>query len=107
MQVWSGAYLISTCGAAMPKSVYCVNVLEEAYKIFPLTAMKGCQEVWEFLTDNLNGIGSFLAAQIVADLKNTKGHALSNALDWDTFCAPGPGSLRGTNWYFNGEPGKK
>jgi hypothetical protein len=41
----------------------------------------------------VNGIGSFMAAQIVADLKNTP--YLETAEDWWDWAAPGPGSLRG------------
>lgn len=41
------------------------------------------------------GWGSFLAAQVVADLKYTP--ALQDASDWWTFAASGPGSRRGLN----------
>jgi hypothetical protein len=43
----------------------------------------------------LDYLGSFLAAQIVADLKYAPG--LINAPDWETFAASGPGSKRGLN----------
>jgi hypothetical protein len=46
----------------------------------------------------LEGFGSFMAAQVVADLKNTEGHPLSFAPDWWNWSAPGPGSLRGLKW---------
>lgn len=42
-----------------------------------------------------NGLGSFMAAQVVADLKYTP--PLRNAVDWHTWAAPGPGSKRGLN----------
>lgn len=41
------------------------------------------------------GMGSFLAAQVVADVKHTP--LLAGARDWWTWAAPGPGSLRGLN----------
>ena len=41
-----------------------------------------------------NGLGSFMAAQVVADVKYAQ---LKNARDWSTFVAPGPGSKRGLN----------
>ena len=41
------------------------------------------------------GMGSFISAQIVADVKWTP--ALRSAPDWATFAAPGPGSMRGLN----------
>ena len=40
-----------------------------------------------------NGMGSFMAAQIVADMKYVE--PLKHARDWMTFVAPGPGSRRG------------
>ena len=99
-QVWGGAYVITTHGMKMPKSVYCVNVLEEANQILPLDGVSSCDTAYHILM-GLDGIGSFLAAQVVADLKNTEGHNLRNALDWDEFAAPGPGSLRGLTWFFD------
>jgi len=87
----------------MPKLEYCVDLLEDAAKNY--------LPVGHFISDDtcltyyywlkkINGLGSFLAAQIVADLKNTPRHPLSQAVDWKTFSAPGPGSLRGLSWYF-------
>lgn len=50
----------------------------------------------------VEGLGSFLAAQVVADLKNTPHHPLYNAPDWANFVAHGPGSIRGLSWFWNG-----
>lgn len=44
------------------------------------------------------GIGSFLAAQIVADIKWLPEHI--GAKDWMTWCAPGPGSTLGLQYLF-------
>jgi hypothetical protein len=41
------------------------------------------------------GVGDFLAAQVIADLKHVA--PLQGAADWWTFAAPGPGSKRGLN----------
>jgi alkylated DNA nucleotide flippase Atl1 len=49
----------------------------------------------------LPGVGSFIGAQVVADLKHTQ--YLKDAPDWWTWAAPGPGSIRGLNWYFDGD----
>jgi alpha-glutamyl/putrescinyl thymine pyrophosphorylase clade 1 len=50
-----------------------------------------------------HGWGSFLAAQVVCDMKYTKD--LENARDWVTWAASGPGSLRGLNVVMGHEPG--
>ena len=43
----------------------------------------------------IDGVGSFMAAQIIADLKHTP--VLKRARDWWDWAAPGPGSSRGLN----------
>lgn len=48
-----------------------------------------------------NGLGSFLAGQVVCDTKYTD--LLCDAPDWWTWSAPGPGSLRGLNRVVTGE----
>jgi hypothetical protein len=45
--------------------------------------------------DLLYGMGSFMAAQVVADMKHVQ--PLKNASDWKTFAASGPGSRKGLN----------
>lgn len=48
------------------------------------------------------GIGTFIAAQVVADVKYVP--PLVFASDWAMFVAPGPGSRRGLNWVLGREP---
>lgn len=100
-QIWSGAYLITTHGRKMTKLDYCLEILEAAHR--HMFAMKApapvtCDWYYRYIM-HIEGFGSFLSAQVVADLKNTKGHPLVNATDWKTFSAPGPGSLRGLSWW--------
>jgi hypothetical protein len=94
------AYNISNFGSATPKAEQLVQ------KVFtplwqPLTRKRlrprGDDDSLHSFYGRLremNGMGSFMAAQVVADMKYV---ALKNARDWMTFAAPGPGSKRGLN----------
>lgn len=100
-QVFGPAYIISTNGRAMSKIDYVVDhVLTPLQKNQPLqpwgegSFRLSTAHTW--LTKQ-QGIGSFMSGQIIADLKNTAGHPLTNAPDWMTWCCPGPGSKRGLN----------
>lgn len=99
---WGSAYIVSTNGAATPKHKYIGGLLKAVFEQFnPLTApalptnLKDAHKALQ----GVRGLGSFMAAQVLADLKNTKGHPLASAEDWSTFAAPGPGSLRGLSWF--------
>lgn len=50
-------------------------------------------------------MGSFMAAQVVCDVKYTP--LLSDAPDWWTWAAPGPGSLKGMSWVEFGDVNTK
>lgn len=97
-KLWTSAYTISTCGKRMDKPTYVASVVEavgeETFSDFTLLAglHRGLMLV--------PGLGSFLAAQVVADVKNTPGHPLQTAADWHTWAAPGPGSLRGLTVFY-------
>lgn len=103
-KTWGNAYVITTHGMKMSKAYYCAQLLAEASQklplLFKMQTVDFCGQYYRGLME-IDGIGSFLSAQIVADLKNTKGHPLSSAPDWYTFSAPGPGSLRGLSWFFH------
>lgn len=101
-KMWTSAYTISTCGRAMRKEDYVLD-----HVLAQVAAMS-----WDFSGDNLedgyqklrrvDGLGSFLAAQVVADLKNTPGHPLADAEDFWSWSAPGPGSVRGLQAFYRG-----
>lgn len=95
-KVFTGAYLVSTNGASLDKTVHVTQLFDRAWESRSLIAQKctTLQEMWHRLT-SVNGIGSFMAAQVIADLKYTS--VLRSATDWWTWAAPGPGSLRGLN----------
>jgi hypothetical protein len=121
LQVWGGAYVVTSHGLRMPKAAYlCQRVLPAAYAALRtdqprvVTAWGACMgsgptlaQAHELLMQ-LEGLGSFMAAQVIADLKNTEGHPLQQAEDWGEWAAHGPGSLRGLEWVFGKKipPGK-
>ena len=99
-RIWSGAYIISTNGEKIDKISYCMRMIRTISENPSITkTAKTLSEAHKALSC-INGLGSFLSAQVVADLKNTNGHPLAYAPDWKTFSAPGPGSLRGLSWFF-------
>lgn len=96
---FNAAYIVSTAGFAMDKIAYVTNHIIE-----PL--WKARERLRPVETDTLNsyhmslgqmqGFGSFMTAQVIADLKYHE--PLLNAKDWETFAASGPGSRRGLNY---------
>lgn len=92
--IWGNAYTISTCGKSMDKVDYVIDHVVQAVAEAGEPDFDSLATCYENLT-NIDGLGSFLAAQVVADLKNTPGHPLQQAQDWRNWCAPGPGSLKG------------
>lgn len=96
--IFNGAYIVSTNGRAMDKVDYLLD--------WVLTPMWASHKGWrpmlnQTLADyhielrEFDGLGSFMAAQVVADLKYVE--PLRSAVDWHTWAAPGPGSKRGLN----------
>jgi len=101
--IFGNAYLVSTNGISMDKVDYIIDrVLKPArgeaflqHAHFSGTLVSACQVLCQ-----LNGVSTFMAGQIIADLKNTEGHPLQAAPDWHTWAAPGPGSLRGLQAFY-------
>jgi len=88
---WGSAYIVSTNGRAMPKHEYIWGLLEAARtalrQLPPATLAGTLARAHEGL-QAVPGLASFMAAQVVADLKNTQDHPLQSAEDWYTFAAP-------------------
>lgn len=105
-KIWGNAYVITSHGMPMPKVTYlCQHLLPDAYRALRDLNAPGAQGSCGGMASALQritGIGSFLAGQIVADLKNTKEHPLYTAPDKKEFVVPGPGSIRGLNWWHVG-----
>jgi hypothetical protein len=106
IKVWGNAYVITSHGMPMPKATYlCQHLLPEAYRALrdlKSPAAQGTCGGMAGALQRITGIGSFLAGQVVADLKNTVGHPLHKAPDKKEFVVPGPGSIRGLNWWHVG-----
>lgn len=112
LKIFTGAYLVSTNGVKMDKVDYILDrVLTPIWE-------RGCdpqhlgesaggwklEDYWYFLTQ-FDGLGSFMAGQVIADLKYVD-PVLEQASDWWTFAPLGPGSIRGLNRFF-GRPTDK
>lgn len=100
-KVWTGAYMVTGGYSAggESKEVILARVLSGLWNQLSLIdnnlrAGDSLETMAAKLT--VPGIGTFLSAQIVADLKNTP--AYMGAVDWYTWCAPGPGSTMGLNF---------
>lgn len=94
--VFNTAYVVSTCGKSMDKIDYVLEVVKDVIQTYvPRTT---CREAYEALL-SVGGLGSFLAGQVVADLKNI-GYISQAAADWNSFSVPGPGSLKGLGFIF-------
>lgn len=101
-KVFTGAYLVSTNGVQMDKIDYILDrVLTPIWENGRAPTKEDTLEsYWEFLTQ-FDGLGSFMAGQVIADLKYSP--LLENAFDWWTWAPLGPGSIRGLNRY-HGRP---
>jgi len=97
-KVFHVAYVVSTCGKKMDKIDYVYDVMDAVQNIdVPDTS---CWEAYKVLL-SVDGLGTFLAAQVVADLKRD-GYIDPNCKDFDTFSVIGPGSKKGLDFIFEG-----
>lgn len=100
-KVWTGAYMVSTNGRAVDfKHDYVIEcVLKPAWKVrSEIRPEPGDSlEVFFGRLMTLEGMGSFMAGQVIADLKYAADTPLFHASDWSTWATPGPGSRRGLN----------
>ena len=97
---FNGAYIVSTQGAAVDKVTHCCSIIRNAHELQTDMALLHTLEDKHKLLMTVKGLGSFLAAQVIADLKYTKGTNEYTAPDKMTFSAAGPGSLRGLGWFW-------
>lgn len=100
VRIFNPAYIVSTCGEKMDKVDYVFRVAQEANKIKP--RMSESLQSYANRLMQVRGLGAgFLAAQVVADVKYTPLLNTTVAVDWHSWCLPGPGSKRGLNRLLN------
>lgn len=99
-KAWSSAYIVSTNGRAINKALYVVrDVCRPVAKAWHGHPASNTLAAYYDKLRGFNGLGSFMAGQVVADLKNAPAYRLSTASDWWTWATHGPGSLRGLTAY--------
>jgi hypothetical protein len=105
-KVWTGAYMISTNGNKMDKIDYIIDkVWIPFYRNARTPAThETLESYWKHLRQ-FDGLGSFMAAQVICDLKYCD-PTLRQAMDWWDWAALGPGSTRGLNRFFERDKDK-
>lgn len=104
-KVFGSAYIVSTNGHTMDKAEYlAAKVLTPMWadraKLLPQVGEQLATFHTRLCTHN--GMGSFMAGQVVADMKYAP--PLKDAPDWATWAASGPGSRRGLNMVLGRDP---
>lgn len=94
-KVFHTAYVVSTCGKSMDKIQYCDELIKKVREAY--VSNLSCQDAFDCLR-KIDGLGSFMCGQIVADLKHDQ--YLHYAPDWETFAVMGPGSKKGLDILF-------
>lgn len=101
-KVFNAAYIVSTNGIAQDKIEYLMErVLGPAWeRRKQISSMMDVGQLGNVHIElcHLQGMGSFMAAQVIADLKYA--HP-AKWVDFHTFAASGPGSRRGLNRVLN------
>lgn len=95
LTVFNVAYVVSTCGKRVDKVDYVHSVVQAVHHTN--VPNMSCRHAFNALR-SVDGLGSFLAGQIVADLKNDR--YLQGVDDWETFSVMGPGSKKGLDFLF-------
>jgi len=97
-KVFNSAYIVSTNGHTGDKIDYLFDKVLGPLWTSREWAMPTKGDTLADFHERLmtfDGLGSFMAAQVVADMKYVE--PLRSASDWQTFAASGPGSRRGLN----------
>lgn len=103
-KVFNAAYIVSTNGISMNKVDYVIDrVLVPLWKDRKRLRPKvgDTLDIWHMALCQYQGLGSFMAAQVVADMKYLQ--PLYGAADWQWWAASGPGSRRGLARVMHGD----
>lgn len=105
-KAFGSAYIVSTNGIARDKAEYLAElVLDPMWTERKVLRPRPNDSLRSYHNRLLNeqGMGTFMAAQIIADLKYAS-PSLVAAKDWWTFAASGPGSRRGMSYVAGFDP---
>lgn len=96
-RVFNPAYMITTAGKKQDKIDYVLELLDSLWDARERLRPRAGDTLRSFHMNlgMFSGLGSFLAGQVVADMRYV--HPLNIASDLQTFAASGPGSRRGLN----------
>jgi hypothetical protein len=97
LRAYNPAYMIPACNTKLPKVELNLRVLDALWTSRATLRPRPGDTLrsYHVMLGQMWGIGSFLTAQVIADLKYANGTPLAEASDWVTFAASGPGSRRG------------
>lgn len=97
LKTFSSAYMISTHGVREGKVTYLAKSLSKIWRKRESLRMTSADTFDAFHGRLMNcfDVGSFMAGQVIADIKYAQPYL--GVEDWHTFAASGPGSRRGLN----------
>lgn len=97
-RITNPAYMVSTNGRSCDKEIFLADLFTDLWTARLILRPRAGDTLNSYHMTLLTrmGLGSFMAAQVIADLKYADPHLLA-ANDWRTFAASGPGSRRGLN----------
>lgn len=97
-RIFNAAYIVSTNGSPLMKVDFYIAMFDALWTLRTDLRPRDGELLKDFHKRlmRVRGIGSFMAGQVIADMKYFA--PLDKAGDWRTFAASGPGSRRGLNW---------
>lgn len=96
-KIFHPAYVVSTCGLSMDKVDFVHDVVRHVAKLkVPTIGLSAAHE--ELM--RVNGLGSFMAAQVVADLRNDRYLRPASEYEAKFWSSWGPGSKKGLDIIF-------